>query len=97
MITLDILRGFQGIGAAAQIPASVRLIYRSGPSDSAIQLMPQLGILAHAFPPSRARSLAFATFSAGAPIGGVSGIAISGLMIQFSGSVCFSLLLSFSF
>ena len=87
MITLDILRGLQGVGAAAQIPASV--IYNSRPSDSTIQL-PQLGILAHAFPPSRARSLAFATFSAGAPIGGVFGIAIGGVVIQLSESVCHS-------
>ena len=36
VMTLDILRGFQGIGAAAQIPASVRLIYVTHPSDSII-------------------------------------------------------------
>ncbi|KIM37308.1 hypothetical protein M413DRAFT_20342 [Hebeloma cylindrosporum] len=65
VITLDILRGIQGIGAAATIPAS-------------------LGILAHAFPPSRARSLAFATFSAGAPVGAVFGTALGGVLTEFT-------------
>jgi len=45
---------------------------------------PQLGILAHAFPPSRARSLAFATFSAGAPIGAVFGTAVGGILTEFT-------------
>ncbi|PPQ92095.1 hypothetical protein CVT25_008261 [Psilocybe cyanescens] len=62
-VPLDILRAFQGIGAAATIPAS-------------------LGILAHAFPPSRARSLAFATFAAGAPIGAVFGNAAGGILTE---------------
>ncbi|KAI9464425.1 major facilitator superfamily domain-containing protein [Lactarius psammicola] len=48
---LDILRGVQGLGSAALIPASV-------------------GILAKAFPPGPSRPIAFATFSAGAAIGG---------------------------
>ncbi|KAI3610003.1 efflux protein [Moniliophthora roreri] len=60
---LNVLRGFQGVGAAATIPAS-------------------LGILAHAFPPSRARSIAFACFAAGAPVGGAFGIVIGGVLIQ---------------
>ncbi|KAG7444587.1 putative efflux transporter [Guyanagaster necrorhizus] len=64
-ITLDILRAFQGIGAAATIPASI-------------------GILAHAFPPSRARSIAFATFAAGAPLGGAFGLAIGGVLTQLT-------------
>ncbi|KAG6908440.1 hypothetical protein DXG01_004523 [Tephrocybe rancida] len=64
-ITLDILRGFQGIGAAATIPAS-------------------LGILAHAFPPSRARSVAFSTFAAGAPIGAALGMAIGGVLTEIT-------------
>ncbi|KAG6866162.1 hypothetical protein C0991_008116 [Blastosporella zonata] len=62
-LTLDILRGFQGIGAAATIPAS-------------------LGILAHAFPPSRARSIAFSTFAAGAPVGAAFGMALGGVLTQ---------------
>ncbi|KAF8885463.1 efflux transporter [Infundibulicybe gibba] len=65
IITLEILRGFQGIGSAATIPAS-------------------LGILAHAFPPSRARSIAFATFAAGAPLGAAFGGATGGALTQLT-------------
>ncbi|KAJ7734755.1 MFS general substrate transporter [Mycena maculata] len=43
-----------------------------------------LGILAHAFPPSRARSIAFATFSAGAPIGGALGTQLGGVLTQYT-------------
>ncbi|TFK47881.1 MFS general substrate transporter [Heliocybe sulcata] len=64
-ITLDVLRGFQGIGAAATIPAG-------------------LGILAHAFPPSKARSWAFATFSAGAPVGASLGNCVGGTLVQLT-------------
>ncbi|KAF5359653.1 hypothetical protein D9756_002891 [Leucocoprinus leucothites] len=63
ILALIILRGIQGIGAAATIPAS-------------------LGILAHAFPPSRARSLAFATFAAGAPVGAVFGNTMGGVLTE---------------
>ncbi|KAJ6453099.1 MFS general substrate transporter [Mycena sanguinolenta] len=63
--TLYILRGVQGLGPAAFIPAC-------------------LGILAHAFPPSRARSAAFATFSAGAPLGGAIGTQIGALLTQYT-------------
>jgi len=63
--TLDILRGFQGLGVAAAIPAA-------------------LGILAHAFPPSHARSIAFATFAAGAPLGGAFGSVIGGVLTQLT-------------
>ncbi|TFK24819.1 efflux protein [Coprinopsis marcescibilis] len=65
IVTLNILRGIQGIGAAATIPAS-------------------LGILAHHFPPSKARSWAFATFAAGAPIGGIFGSAFGGLLTEYT-------------
>ncbi|GBE78863.1 efflux transporter [Sparassis crispa] len=64
-ITLDVLRGFQGIGGAAVIPAS-------------------LGMLAHAFPPSRIRSIAFATFAAGAPVGAAIGSIIGGVLTQLT-------------
>ncbi|EMD33363.1 hypothetical protein CERSUDRAFT_142330 [Gelatoporia subvermispora B] len=64
-ITIDILRGLQGIGGAACIPAAI-------------------GILAHAFPPSRARSVAFATFGAGAPVGGAIGSLIGGVLTQLT-------------
>ena len=44
----------------------------------------QLGILAHAFPPSRARSLAFATFSSGAALGAVTGNTLGGVVTEFT-------------
>ncbi|TBU27560.1 MFS general substrate transporter [Dichomitus squalens] len=62
-ITLDILRGLQGLGPAAATPAAI-------------------GILAHTFPPSPRRSIAFATFAAGAPVGGVVGNIIGGVLTQ---------------
>ncbi|KAF9478869.1 MFS general substrate transporter [Pholiota conissans] len=65
ILALDILRAFQGVGAAAAIPAAI-------------------GILAHSFPPSRARSLAFATFAAGAPIGAAIGTTAGGVLTQFT-------------
>ncbi|KAJ7587489.1 putative efflux transporter [Mycena floridula] len=43
-----------------------------------------LGILAHAFPPSRARSIAFATFAAGAPVGGACGMILGGAVTEFT-------------
>ncbi|KAI9056744.1 MFS general substrate transporter [Trametes sanguinea] len=64
-ITIDILRGIQGIGAAACIPAA-------------------LGILAENFPPSPLRSIAFATFAAGAPVGAAIGSAIGGVLVQLT-------------
>ncbi|CAE6516665.1 unnamed protein product [Rhizoctonia solani] len=64
-IALDVMRAFQGMGAAAAVPSAV-------------------GILAHEFPPSVARSVAFATFSAGAPLGGGIGFVIGGLMTQYT-------------
>ncbi|KAI0272298.1 efflux transporter [Gloeopeniophorella convolvens] len=62
---LYVLRGIQGVGAAAVIPAA-------------------LGILAKSFPPSPARSLAFATFSAGAPLGAVFGFVIGSVLTQLT-------------
>lgn len=64
-IELDVLRGLQGVGVAASIPAS-------------------LGILAHAFPPGTLRSIAFATFAAGAPLGAFTGMALGAVMTQLS-------------
>ncbi|KDQ16903.1 hypothetical protein BOTBODRAFT_30275 [Botryobasidium botryosum FD-172 SS1] len=64
-ISIDLMRGFQGMGSAAIIPAA-------------------LGILAHSFPPSRARTLAFATFSAGAPLGGAIGVILGSVLVQFA-------------
>ncbi|KAI9440323.1 major facilitator superfamily-domain-containing protein [Lactarius indigo] len=59
----DTLRGLQGIGTAAIIPAS-------------------LGIMAKAFPPGTSRPLAFAIFSAGAPIGATVAIVLGGVLTQ---------------
>ncbi|KAJ7218209.1 MFS general substrate transporter [Mycena rebaudengoi] len=66
-LSLAVLRGLQGVGGAAVIPASV-------------------GILAHSFPssPSRPRAIAFATFSAGAPIGSALGMVLGGILTQLS-------------
>ncbi|KAF8722460.1 hypothetical protein AX14_009814 [Amanita brunnescens Koide BX004] len=66
-LTLDILRGFQGAGVAATIPAS-------------------LGILGNGFPIStgRLRSIAFATFAAGAPIGAFVGTCLGGVLTQLT-------------
>ncbi|KAI0078556.1 MFS general substrate transporter [Panus rudis PR-1116 ss-1] len=64
-VTIDILRGFQGIGGAAIIPAA-------------------LGTLAHAFPPSRLRSFAFASFGAGAPVGASVGNLIGGVLTELT-------------
>ncbi|KAI9433575.1 efflux transporter [Lactarius indigo] len=60
---LDTLRGIQGIGSAAVIPAS-------------------LGILAKAFPPGQSRSIAFATFSAGAPVGAIFATVLGSVLTQ---------------
>jgi len=43
-----------------------------------------LGVLAHSFPPSRARTIAFATFAAGAPLGGALGNVIGGTLTQLT-------------
>ena len=64
-ITVDVLRGLQGTGGAAVVPAA-------------------LGILAHAFPPSKARAIAFSTFAAGAPMGGAIGTVIGGVLTQLT-------------
>ncbi|KAK1232622.1 hypothetical protein PQX77_004242 [Marasmius sp. AFHP31] len=64
-MVLSIIRGFQGVGASATIPAS-------------------LGILAETFPPSQMRSVAFATFSAGAPVGAAFGTAIGGVLTEYT-------------
>ena len=41
-------------------------------------------ILAQVFPPSRTRSLGFATFSAGAAIGAAFGMVVGGTLTQFT-------------
>lgn len=65
-IALDIMRGLQGLGPAAAIPAS-------------------LGILAQSFEPgSKRRTVAFATFSSGAPIGAALGNVVNSVLTQYS-------------
>ncbi|KIP11053.1 hypothetical protein PHLGIDRAFT_173914 [Phlebiopsis gigantea 11061_1 CR5-6] len=76
-ITIDVLRGLQGIGGAAVVPAA-------------------LGILAHAFPPSRARAIAFSTFAAGAPMGGAIGSVIGGVLTQLTGATWCSVFFLFA-
>ncbi|CAE6527067.1 unnamed protein product [Rhizoctonia solani] len=51
---------------------------------SAATVPSAIGILAHEFPPSKARSIAFATFSAGAPLGGAIGFVIGGVMTEYT-------------
>lgn len=82
---LVILRAIQGIGAAVAMPASVSGYYTSRIGYNVIYPLPQLGILARSFPLSRARSIAFATFAAGAPIGAAFGTVFGGLLAQTSG------------
>jgi MFS family permease len=41
-----------------------------------------LGILAQSFPPSHLRSVAFATFAAGQPLGTIAGMSLGGLLIE---------------
>ncbi len=44
----------------------------------------QLGILSSAFPPGSSRSIAFATFSAGAPIGSAFSTVLSSVLTQLT-------------
>ncbi|KZS91971.1 putative efflux transporter [Sistotremastrum niveocremeum HHB9708] len=61
--------------------AILRALQGMGPAAT---IPASLGILAHAFPPSKARSIAFATFSAGAPMGGAIGFVFGGILTQFA-------------
>ena len=83
-ITLDVLRGLQGIGAAACIPAAVSSLLLSTVPARSHGAALQLGILAHNFPPSPIRSIAFATFAAGAPVGAAIGSTIGGVLTQLT-------------
>jgi MFS family permease len=84
VVTLIVLRAFQGIGAAATVPSAVSIFYTLNWNSYVVR---QLGILAHAFPPSKMRSIAFATFAAGAPVGGAFGMIIGGILTQISSYV----------
>lgn len=66
-IGMDVMRGLQGMGPAAAVPAS-------------------LGILAHSFEEgSHMRTVAFATFGSGGPIGAALGNVVSGCLTQWTG------------
>ncbi|KZT57350.1 MFS general substrate transporter [Calocera cornea HHB12733] len=43
-----------------------------------------LGILAHTFPPGKQRTIAFSSFQAAAPCGGVLGMVVGGVVTQFA-------------
>ncbi|KAG8923575.1 hypothetical protein FRC00_006067 [Tulasnella sp. 408] len=62
-----------GIGGAAIIPSAVRAA-----------LIDSIGIIAQEFPPGKARSIAFATFSCGAPVGGSIGMLVGGAVTELS-------------
>lgn len=65
-VALDIMRGLQGLGPAAAIPAS-------------------LGVLAQSFEPgSKKRTLAFATFTGGAPFGTAVGNIVNSVLTQYT-------------
>ncbi|KXN82109.1 hypothetical protein AN958_03163 [Leucoagaricus sp. SymC.cos] len=70
-----------GCGFANNITTLIILRAMQG-IGAAATVPASLGILANAFPPSRARSLAFATFAAGAPIGAVFGSAMGGVLTE---------------
>ncbi|KAG2073087.1 efflux transporter [Suillus decipiens] len=64
---------------------STLIILRAFQGIGAAATIPSsLGIMAHSFPPSRMRSIAFATFGAGAPVGGAFGMVIGGVLTQMS-------------
>ena len=82
-VQLALFRAFQGIGVAAIVPSAVRngrdIVLRGNEADP---LRSQVGILAQEFPPGKTRSIAFATFSCGAPVGGSIGILVGGTLTQ---------------
>ena len=66
------------------VPAGVSLICHTNLYICSNFIIIQLGILAHAFPPSRARTLAFATFSAGQALGAVFGSNVAAVLTEFT-------------
>ncbi|KAF8524916.1 MFS general substrate transporter, partial [Hysterangium stoloniferum] len=64
-VQINVLRGLQGVGSAATLPAAV-------------------GILAHSFPHSMQRSMAFAIFSAGNPFGASLGFVVGAIVTEYS-------------
>lgn len=65
-IGIDVMRGLQGLGPAAAVPASI-------------------GILAQSFEEgSHMRTIAFAAFGSGGPIGAALGNVLSGFLTQWT-------------
>lgn len=72
--------------SALLLPCPQQYVLRNA-FDSFVHLtfhFEQLGILAHAFPPSRTRSVAFATFAAGSPVGAAIGLLVGGALAQLT-------------
>ena len=65
-------------------PAGVSYLFFNFHSHILINSKTKIGILAHAFPPSRARSLAFATFSSGSALGAATGNVMGGALTEFT-------------
>lgn len=64
-IAFNVLRGLQGIGAAANVPTAI-------------------GILGVTFPTGKAKNYAFSSWAAGAPLGGVIGNIMAGLIASYA-------------
>lgn len=75
-IGLDVMRGFEGLGPAAAIPACMGMLAQSFEEGSSM------------------RTIAFATFSSGAPIGAALGNVLSGFLTQWTEYVLFLVFLS---
>ncbi|KAI1790080.1 efflux transporter [Ganoderma leucocontextum] len=86
-ITIDILRALQGLGPAAA--SRCECCFHTHHHQLPHVAHPlQLGILVHTFPPSHIRSVAFATFAAGAPVGGALGSTVGGVLTQLTAAMC---------
>ncbi|KAI0706606.1 efflux transporter [Earliella scabrosa] len=78
--------GVFGLGCGfAQDEITIDVLRALQGLGSAASIPAALGILAHTFPPSPIRSIAFATFAAGAPVGAAIGSAVGGVLTQLTG------------
>ncbi|EJT96768.1 MFS general substrate transporter [Dacryopinax primogenitus] len=74
-----------GCGFATQEGGLTLIIMRALTGIGGAAMIPAcIGILAHAFPPSYARTVAFSLFQAAAPCGGVLGMVIGGIVTQYA-------------
>lgn len=79
------------IGCAFTRNGTQIIIFRALAGAGPAAMVPAaLGILAQSFPPSRARSTAFATFAAGGPVGGALGIIFGGVLASYARRVLVS-------